>query len=49
MKEILRMVSHVDRHAVSNVYTAPWRINSDYLPRTPDEGEPVHSLPKADQ
>jgi len=37
MKEILRMVSHVDRHAVSNVYSSPWRINSEYLPR--DEGE----------
>ena len=26
------MASHVDRHAVSNVYSTPWRINSDYLP-----------------
>ncbi len=33
MKEILRMASHVDKHAVSNVYTAPWRINTEYLPR----------------
>jgi tRNA 2-thiocytidine biosynthesis protein TtcA len=33
MKEILRMASHVNRHVVSNVYGAPWRINSDYLPR----------------
>jgi tRNA 2-thiocytidine biosynthesis protein TtcA len=33
MKEILRMASHVNRHAVSNVYGAPWRINTDYLPR----------------
>jgi tRNA 2-thiocytidine biosynthesis protein TtcA len=33
MKEILRMASHVDKHAVSNVYSSPWRINSDYLPR----------------
>ncbi|MGO9308158.1 MAG: ATP-binding protein [Spirochaetia bacterium] len=33
MKEILRMASHVNRHAVSNVYGAPWRINADYLPR----------------
>jgi hypothetical protein len=32
MKEILRMASHVNRNAVSNVYGAPWRINSDYLP-----------------
>jgi tRNA 2-thiocytidine biosynthesis protein TtcA len=32
MKEILRMASHVNRHAVSNVYGAPWRINTDYLP-----------------
>jgi tRNA 2-thiocytidine biosynthesis protein TtcA len=33
MREILRMASHVNRHAVSNVYSAPWRINADYLPR----------------
>jgi tRNA 2-thiocytidine biosynthesis protein TtcA len=33
MKEILRQASHVDRHAVSNVYGAAWRVNSDYLPR----------------
>jgi tRNA 2-thiocytidine biosynthesis protein TtcA len=33
MKEILRQASHVDRHAVSNVYGAAWRINSEYLPR----------------
>ena len=32
MKEILRMASHVNRHSVSNVYGAPWRINADYLP-----------------
>jgi tRNA 2-thiocytidine biosynthesis protein TtcA len=32
MKEILRMASHVDRHAVSNVYGSPWRINEAYLP-----------------
>ena len=32
MKEILRMASRVNRHAVSNVYGAPWRINADYLP-----------------
>jgi len=32
MKEILRMVSHVDKHAVSNIYGAPWRINREYLP-----------------
>ena len=32
MKEILRMASRVNRHAVSNVYGAPWRINTEYLP-----------------
>jgi tRNA 2-thiocytidine biosynthesis protein TtcA len=32
MKEILGMASHVDRHAVSNVYSMPWRINWDYMP-----------------
>jgi hypothetical protein len=32
MKEILRQASHVDRHAVSNVYGAAWRINTEYLP-----------------
>jgi tRNA 2-thiocytidine biosynthesis protein TtcA len=32
MKELLRMASRVNRHAVSNVYGAPWRINSEYLP-----------------
>jgi tRNA 2-thiocytidine biosynthesis protein TtcA len=37
MKEILRMASHVNRHAVSNVYGAPWRINTDYLPRERSE------------
>jgi tRNA 2-thiocytidine biosynthesis protein TtcA len=42
MKEILRMASHVDKHAVSNVYGAPWRINSAYLPSADD---PEASLP----
>jgi tRNA 2-thiocytidine biosynthesis protein TtcA len=32
MKELLRQASRVNRHAVSNVYGAPWRINRDYLP-----------------
>jgi len=32
MKEILRLASHVDRHAVSNVYGAAWRLNTEYLP-----------------
>lgn len=32
MKEILRQASHVDRHAVSNVYGAVWRVNTEYLP-----------------
>jgi tRNA 2-thiocytidine biosynthesis protein TtcA len=33
MKEVLRQVSRVDRHAVSNLYSAPWRINDAYLPK----------------
>jgi hypothetical protein len=32
MKDILRQVSHVDKHAASNVYGAAWRINQEYLP-----------------
>jgi tRNA 2-thiocytidine biosynthesis protein TtcA len=39
MKEILRMASHVDRHAVSNVYSSPWRINTEYLPGAEEESE----------
>jgi tRNA 2-thiocytidine biosynthesis protein TtcA len=51
MKEILRMASHVDRHAVSNVYGAPWRINAPYLPSrlgTPvaEEVDPEAALPE---
>lgn len=38
MKDILREALHVDRHAVSNVYTAPWRINTEYLPGALAEG-----------
>jgi tRNA 2-thiocytidine biosynthesis protein TtcA len=33
MAEILRQASHVDRHAVSNLYGAAWRINTGYLPK----------------
>jgi tRNA 2-thiocytidine biosynthesis protein TtcA len=33
MAELLRQVSRVNRHAVSNVYRAPWRINAEYLPK----------------
>jgi tRNA 2-thiocytidine biosynthesis protein TtcA len=33
MAELLRQASRVDRHAVSNVYGSPWRINAGYLPR----------------
>jgi tRNA 2-thiocytidine biosynthesis protein TtcA len=33
MGEILRLASRVDRHAVSNVYSAPWRLNREYLPK----------------
>jgi tRNA 2-thiocytidine biosynthesis protein TtcA len=40
MKEILRQAEKVNRHAVSNVYGAPWRIRSDYLPGM-REGEPA--------
>ncbi len=32
MKELIRQVSHVDRHAVTNLYGAAWRINTEYLP-----------------
>jgi len=32
MKEILGRVSRVDRHAATNIYGAPWRINREYLP-----------------
>jgi tRNA 2-thiocytidine biosynthesis protein TtcA len=45
MKEILRQASHVDRHAVSNVYGAAWRINREYLPA--GEAEPEAGLPEA--
>jgi tRNA 2-thiocytidine biosynthesis protein TtcA len=45
MKEVMKLVLRVDRHAVSNVYGSVWRINQDYLPRPrgseeslPDEG-----------
>jgi tRNA 2-thiocytidine biosynthesis protein TtcA len=30
--ELLRQASKVDRHAVSNLYGASWRINGEYLP-----------------
>jgi tRNA 2-thiocytidine biosynthesis protein TtcA len=33
MAEILRTVSRVDRHAVTNVYGAAWNVNPAYLPR----------------
>ena len=32
MKELFRQAERVNRHAVSNVYGAPWRIRADYLP-----------------
>jgi tRNA 2-thiocytidine biosynthesis protein TtcA len=32
MAELLRQASRVDRHAVSNLYGAAWRINKEYLP-----------------
>lgn len=40
MKDILRLASRVDRHAVSNVYGAAWRRNEDYLPPNRAAGEP---------
>jgi tRNA 2-thiocytidine biosynthesis protein TtcA len=33
MADILRQVSRVDRHAVTNLYGAAWRINTEYLPK----------------
>ena len=39
MKEILRLASHVNRHAVSNVYGAAWNRNEEYLPVLEEEGE----------
>jgi tRNA 2-thiocytidine biosynthesis protein TtcA len=32
MADLLRQAARVDRHAVSNLYGAAWRINADYLP-----------------
>jgi tRNA 2-thiocytidine biosynthesis protein TtcA len=32
MRDVLRQVSRVDRHAATNVYGAAWRINRAYLP-----------------
>ena len=32
MKDLLRQASHVNRHAVSNLYGAPWKIKKEYLP-----------------
>jgi tRNA 2-thiocytidine biosynthesis protein TtcA len=42
MKEILKQASHVDKHAVSNVYGSAWRINREYLP---DPAEKAETLP----
>jgi tRNA 2-thiocytidine biosynthesis protein TtcA len=39
MARILKEVSRVDRHAVSNVYGSAWRINTEYLPGSPAAGE----------
>jgi tRNA 2-thiocytidine biosynthesis protein TtcA len=44
MKEMLRMASRVDKHAVSNVYSMPWRINWDYLPSAPPGAEPEEDV-----
>ena len=35
MREIMKTVSRVDKHAVTNVYGAAWRINREYLPGDP--------------
>ncbi len=40
MKDLFRQAERVNRHAVSNVYGAPWRIRSEYLPGM-NEGVPV--------
>jgi tRNA 2-thiocytidine biosynthesis protein TtcA len=40
MRDILRQVSRVDRHAATNVYGAAWRINREYLPAA----EPARSV-----
>lgn len=37
MKEIFRQAERANRHAVSNVYSAPWRIRSEYLPGMNEE------------
>jgi tRNA 2-thiocytidine biosynthesis protein TtcA len=39
--EVLRTVSRVDRHAVTNVYGSAWRVNTGYLPKKTrlDRGE----------
>jgi tRNA 2-thiocytidine biosynthesis protein TtcA len=37
MKELFLQAERVNRHAVSNVYGAPWRIRRDYLPGGADE------------
>ena len=38
MKDILRQVSRVERHAVTNLYSAAWRVNAAYLPTVPRNG-----------
>lgn len=40
MRDILRQVSRVDRHAATNVYGAAWRINRAYLPGEAPVGAP---------
>jgi hypothetical protein len=39
MKEVLGQVSRVDRHAVTNLYGAAWRVNAAYLPNTARDGD----------
>jgi tRNA 2-thiocytidine biosynthesis protein TtcA len=41
MKEILGLASHVNRHAVSNVYGAAWNRNEDYLPVMEEDSDDV--------
>ncbi len=49
MKELFRQAERANRHAVSNVYGAPWRIRRDYLPSEAEgraDGAPCGSGPQ---
>jgi len=47
MKELLRQASRVNRHAVSNLYGAPWKIKHEYLPSGTAEAAPKGLQPSA--